>query len=260
MVIIYGVSHLCKKRKVTEWATCPHCQAPRMLRSYSALEWLSLFYIPVFPMGTVRAVFRCPSCNKFYKFVLKGKKLAEAVAEARAKARAQVAGDREDVVADVAMLAHLGDFEGIEELVGQLRQGGHEAMAATADGCFCQLQGRLAEAEAQYRQAVQADGSNVAGHYWLGRFLLEQSKDEEAVGQLRQVPADDPEYGYLGLLDMVAERRRRRRNWDGLVTILKEMERLSPELAADKKFAKRLAKACRKSGRMEDGVNPYAMR
>lgn len=258
MIIFYGSSHFCKKRKVKEWMPCPHCHRGSVMTSYTAFEWGHLYWIPLIPFGSVRAVLSCPACKKLYKFASDGKKREQAIANGRQHTREQMAAGQ-DVVPDVAIMAHMGDFEGAEEFIVELRSAGNEMMASAANGRFLQLQGLSQPAEEEFLRALESDGTHPAAHYWFGRFLLDEGRDEEAISHLRHVPHDG-EYAWGPLLNILADRRRRQGDWPGAALMLDEMLRLDPNLAQDKHFAKAMEKAHHKTARADDAPNPYAMR
>ena len=257
-MVIEGASHLFKKRKVSERATCPHCGCEnRVLRSYSAWEFFHAMFIPLVPLGTVRAVLHCPTCLQFYKFALKGRKLKAAVAERREAAFSRPGDDVNATLDDVAAMAHLGDFEGVQSLLEKLTSTG-AAASIMSEARFLDLQGFAGEAEVRFREAVDVDASSGTARFWLGRFLLHQGEDAEAVATFRQAAEISPDCQYLALLEGMIDLRKRQKKWDGLATIMAEALCLCPDMANERAFSKLFAKACRKSGRAMDISNPYA--
>jgi len=214
-------------------------------------------FVPFFPLGTIRGVLSCPTCMRLYRYALKGRKLKAAIAKRRETALGRVGEDLKTTLEDVAQMAHLGDFEGVESLLQELANG-EGAACALARARFLELQRRTEEAEACLREAVKTDVSSGAPQFWLGRFLLNQGRDAEAVRELRQAAELSHEYRYLDVLESLIKLRKRQKQWGGLAAIMAEILRLEPGRANTGSFSKLFTKACRKSGRVVDAQNPYA--
>lgn len=254
-----GDMHLFKKRRILEWGTCPHCgRENRALRSHSTWQFFHAMFIPLIPMGTIRAVLCCPSCFTFHTFALKGRKLKAAIAEQREEALARVGEDLDTTLQDVAAMAHLGDFEGVESLVEQLSGNGDDGAAVLVEARFLDLQGRAEEAEARFRDALKFDAYPGAPRFWFGRFLLYEGREAEAIAEFQQAAEESPEYPYIDMLVSLIELRRRQKKWDALAAIMGEVLRMDPDLANTKSFSKLFAKAYKKSGRALNVPNPYA--
>ena len=133
-----------------------------------------------------------------------------------------------------------------------------EAIHALAEARFLALQGNVEKAESSFRRALEADPSSGAPNFWLGRFLLIQERDDEAIAQLQRAADINSAYEYLGLLQDFSQARKCKKNWDGLATIMTEMVRRQPNVIEDRRFAKLYSKACKKRERAIEMGNPYA--
>ncbi len=259
MVIIFGTMHVLKRRKVSERATCPLCNRPnRRMSSYDALRMFHVYYVPLLPLGRIRAVRRCPTCLQSCDFALKGDKLADALTQRREEVLNQMPVEPDGVLAAVTGMADLGDFEGVEMLATQLEEKDEAPAAMLARARLMELQGRAHEAQAYFQKAAQSDPESGAMRWHLARFLLHQEHDAEAVAEFRQASEADGARDYVELLEETMELRKRQKNWHALADIMDEIARLQPAKAQDKSFSKLHARARRKSGRPVEVLNPYA--
>lgn len=64
MTAIYGKGEYFKKDINRESTTCPYCKDETVLTSYTAIECVRLFCLPIFPLRKYRHLNSCPSCNK----------------------------------------------------------------------------------------------------------------------------------------------------------------------------------------------------
>ncbi len=71
----------------------------------------------------------------------------------------------------------------------------------------------LAAAEAEFRQALSEDASDVEARFKLGVSLLRQKKDEEGVGELKAVIARDPNSSWVSQAELLSANPRRAREW-----------------------------------------------
>ena len=258
MILIYGTYHLFKGHKVSDRAACAHCgQQNRIVESYTAWEFFHLYYFPVIPLGRLRAVLKCPSCSRFYKFAPKGKKITKEIEDRRNAAMSQIGGNINATLGDVVTLTHLGDFEGVKNLLDQLssRNAGYHALA---QGRYYELRKMPREAQESFQEAVRSNPDSAAARFWFGRFLLHQYRESEAIAEFQQAAKLAPGYEYCDMLASLIELRKRQSKWQGLMSIMDEVVRLEPNRMNDKKFAKLYAKVCKKNGRYLEAPNPYA--
>jgi len=210
-------------------------------------------FIPVMPWRRIRVVCSCLTCKQCYKFLIKGRRLKASIDDQRREAFARNGQDINHALHDVASLAHLGDFEGVRALLEEF-----DGLVRTlAEARFLSLQGNEKEAELSFRKALKADPLSGTPDFWLGRFLIAQERDEEAISQFQRAAQLNPDYEYFGLLQDFNSARKQRKNWHGLAVIMAEMVRRQPDVTTDRKFAKLYAKACKKSGRIVETGNPY---
>ena len=258
MVFIYGSYHWDKKDRVFDRAYCSICgRENRPVCSYTAWEVGQVMFVPLMPWGRIRVVGHCLTCKQFYKFSLKGRRLKAATDEQRTDAFAGMGQDINQTLADLAGLAHLGDFEGVQSLLDELANQG-KASHALAEARFLALQGDAESAKSSFLKSLEADPSFGAADFWFGRFLLVQERDEEAIAHLQRAAALNQNYECFGSLEDFVQVRKQQKNWDGLATIMAEMARLQPDMTNDRRFGKLYSKACRKSGRDTMIANPYA--
>jgi hypothetical protein len=244
----YAAYHFFKRDRAFERTTCPHCgKRVRVLQSYSAWEFVAIYFIPVLPFGSIRAVMKCPSCLQCDKYALKGRKLKAARAECLGSAMHHVrTRDAAGILSDVTALCHLGDYSGAQHVLEELERSDERAIAEIGWGRLHEMRREAPEAERHYRLAAQADSSLDEAHVWLGRFLLNQERDSEAVAELARYGRPDArllEY----LIDM-ADLRMRQKKWDGMAVVLGEILRINPAAGQSKAFADMFRKA-QKRGR-----------
>ena len=249
MVIWFGSYHLRKKRQVFDRDTCTICGQPnRPLRSYTAFELGHAYWIPLMPWGRARIARSCLTCKRLHKFAPKGRRLREAIEMTREDALAGVGGDVDLAMGFVAQLAHLGDFEGVDQLLSAWGER-DPSVRALGGARFLGLTGDADAAVAAFEGALKKDPVRGAVHYWFGRYLLVLGRDEEAVAQLARAAEASPAYDDLGLLADLSVARECDKDWHGMAVLLDEIVRRRVEVLDDRSFARRYAKACRKAGR-----------
>lgn len=64
MLTIYGKGDFFKKDIDNTLSICPYCKQETLLVSYTAIQCLSLFGIPIFPLAKYRHLNCCPHCQK----------------------------------------------------------------------------------------------------------------------------------------------------------------------------------------------------
>lgn len=257
MILIYGNYHWGKKDCVSDRAYCSICgRANRPLRSYTAWEVGHAMFVPLMPWGRIRVVRHCLTCKQFYKYAIKGRRLKTAQQEQRDDALERVGQDIDQTLSDLASLAHLGDFEGAQLVLDQLAVR-NEAEHALAEARFMGLCGDPERAERNFAKAIHLMPESSKAYFWFGQFLLIQERDEEAVTQFRCAGESDSDEGTTCLLEDFVQVRKQQKNWDGLAAVMAELARRRPDSLDNRKFAKLYSKACRKSGRVAQVVNPY---
>lgn len=257
MLLVYGIYHWGRKDQVFDRAYCSICgQANRPIRSYTTWEVGHAMFVPLMPWGRIRVVRHCLTCKRLYKYAIKGRRLKTAIQEQREDALGRVGQDLDQTLSDLAMLAHLGDFEGARSVLDQLAIQS-KAAHALAEARFLALCGDAEGAEQSFAKAIQLDPESGMASFWFGQFLLVWERDEEAVAQLRRAGELDSDESVIGLLQDFVKARKQGKNWNGLSVLMEDLARRLPDSLDNKTFAKLYLKACRKSGRAAQVVNPY---
>ncbi len=255
MVIIWGQRHAFKRDKVVVEDTCPQCGKEATLSSYTAWNFFTLYFIPVIPLGRLRAILFCPKCDKFIQVKLSD--LPGQIATQRGEALEQVrAGEIDEAVGSVMMLIHSGGFAEADEVIDAIARDGHERQAKLLDANKAEMTGDLPDAEQSYRELLLHHPDDAELHMYLGNLLLRTRRRDEGIDELARAASLAPDA--LDVRAQLAGVLEAARRWAELADVLEEMACIEPELRSDKKFAKLLAKA-RKKGGVATTSNPYAI-
>ena len=63
MIIIFGTKNITKNYGVTNKIECPHCHNTEFWHYLKTGLWFTLFWIPIFPLGSSKHFLVCPICN-----------------------------------------------------------------------------------------------------------------------------------------------------------------------------------------------------
>jgi predicted Zn-dependent protease len=255
MFIIWGQRHAFKRDKVAVEDTCPHCGKDTTLTSYTAWNVFTLYFVPVIPLGRLRAMLSCPKCKKYIQVKLSD--LPGQIATQRGEAMEEVrAGEIDEATSSVVLLVHSGGFAEAEEVIDAIARTGREREAKLLAAAKAQMTGELSGAEQSYRELLVHHPEDAEIHMFLGTLLLSMRRRDEAIDALSRAARLAPDA--LDVRAELAGALEQAKRWAELAGVLEEMARIEPELQQDKHFAKLLAKA-RKKGGVAPTNNPYAI-
>nr|WP_306422129.1 tetratricopeptide repeat protein [Nostoc sp. CHAB 5715] len=126
-------------------------------------------------------------------------------------------------------------------------------------GIALKNQGKLDEAIAQYRKAIQLDPKDADAYYNLGIALKNQGKLDEAIAQYRKAIQLDPKHagGYIGLGNVLSEQKK----LDEAIAAYRQALKL-PDISATPASAHTLAHnnlglALEEKGKLEEAIAEY---
>ncbi|HET7435565.1 MAG TPA: CDC27 family protein [Thermoanaerobaculia bacterium] len=227
---------------------CAQCHRNATLSSYDTTEFFVIIYIPLIPVAKYRIMDQCSSCRRHYRMPL---------AQFQANVGATIEPLREAARRDPLNAEKREAL--IRELIGAKLTGEAETEARDAATAFPQsdvlnyLAGVLAEArgdvsgaESWFRRTVAANAHHNAARIALGRTLVAQDRQEEAVRELQEGVAGDPQS--VGGLYLLAESQMHIGRWSEAYTTLQRLLNLNASYATDRDLLRKLADCKRKLG------------
>ena len=227
-MLVWGTYVLFKRDIVEGPCQCLRCgEYHQRVQSYSGWRFFHLYFIPLIPLGHKRLAMTCPKDDLAIGLSLKQKHLQPVFDKARQFAREAKTFD--ELIERVSHMIHLADFTGVDEILDEWART-DPIGAEIGRGLSTQFHGDTDEAESHLRKAVSLDGANGLARFHLGQFLFETERDEEAVSELRQARALDPQLDVRGAMFTALADRELRRDWHKVFSLSEELFRLDPSL------------------------------
>lgn len=193
-ILIYGHYHFAKKRVVIDYGNCPYCgMQGGLLRSYQGFRVGHAYFLPLLPMGSDRIYKRC-ACGTAQVFSLSGKRLRLQRDAIRSEGMRVLAYGPLDALPALEELVHLGDDEGVRELMQAMLSRQDKVAANIIQGRVSELHGEISEAKALYSTAVNMAPTSAEARLRLGSCLFRhRGMQKGALAEVREACRLRPE-------------------------------------------------------------------
>ena len=268
-MIIFGSRAYFRTKRVTQHGFCENCNGFAKLRSYTAMNFVHVYFIPVIPIsGRKRNHKMCPKCNTGRELTPDGlEQLLLGLKERSADALVAIqSGDetfgeihlqteQADNCVDFLRgafdyLYAGGEREFCENIVSSLSGPDAAYPREMLGASLATMDGKIDAAIDRYESAATADSSQHAPHAQRGHLLVVRKRREEAIEAYRRALAITTEPGdQVGLHLQIADEQMTLKNFDQAAESYEAAIAIVPDLASDKAVAKSLKKAKKKSGR-----------
>lgn len=272
-MIIFGTRSYFRTKNVSQHGFCANCNRFAKLRSYTAMNFIHVYFIPVIPISARKRTHKtCPKCNT-------GRELTPVALE-------QLIVGLKERTADALLALHSGDqtFGEINPDTGQadscieFLQGAFDWLFAAAEADFCQsvlaslqapnttyaremlaaslatMRGQLNPAIEHYQNAAIADSKNHQPLVQAAHLLVVAKRRDEAIDRYREaIEKTKQPHERLGIYLNLGEEQINAKRYDEAVDSYEAAIAIQPSVIEDKLVAKALKKARKKSGRLAVG-------
>ena len=270
-VIIFGTRAYFRTGRVTQHGFCENCNQLAKLRSYTAMNFVHVYFVPLIPIsGRQRHHKMCPKCNRGREMspdaltaLINGLKERSADALVAMQSGDATFGEpdphsgRGDDCVDFLRgafdyLYAAGEREFCDTVIASLSSHDLAYAREMLAAAMATMDGKIDPAIEHYEAAALADSARPQPLAQRGHLLVTRRRRQEAIDSYQAALQRTGERGgRVGLLMQIADEQMALKQFDAAVDAFESAIAIVPSLAEDKSIAKNLKKARKKSGRPE---------
>lgn len=269
MIIIFGTRPYFRRKKVAQFGFCANCNRYSKMRSFTAMRFFHLYYVPLIPTeGTRRTHKLCSKCNvgvlyepdTFDNIISVFKTHAAEALVSIQEGEATFLLDEPDaepldcvqylhVVLDWLYASKNIDF--CLSILNQLTAPNCRFAFSMLTASLETMRGKLDKAIDAYNDAISVQSTSCEAHQWKGHLLVERRRPDEAIEAYKVaiglVYKEAPEKLFALYWQMAEQQMATKRFADAAASYDRVLE-LRPEFASDPNLIKLHKKAKKKAG------------
>mgnify|MGYP002622819223 CR=1 FL=1 len=232
-----GTMYYGSSNKEERFGVCESCHHEGLLRNYETKLWITIFYIPIIPLGRKQILDECSNCGRHYALSPEEWQQSQLTAvKESAEQMAAKPDDPESMVSMHATLVACNRNDEASELLNML----DTRFADDVDvqmylGACCERQGNEARANEHFRRALELEPDNPSPRRAVGMELLSQGKLNEARELFSALEPPGEHYDPLVWFMLASAYQEQGRHEDALKTFQLTLS-ATPEIAQDKAF------------------------
>ncbi len=209
-MIVFGTQRYFRSKKVTQFGFCPSCDRLGKIRSYNAMLFFHLYFVPVIPLGFRKRTHKeCSSCKQgqifetaqFGDIIAKLKEQSADATVALKSGETTFASDDPAMrsIDCVSFLYNVADWlyaakdsEFCEGILSQLREPHCQFAHVMLRGALEGLQGKVDEALSSYAEASLLNAQSFRPHRLRAQLLGARKRYHESIEAYKAAIAAGP--------------------------------------------------------------------
>ena len=262
-MIIYGSRMYFKKNLVNSFGRCQYCGSYSKQRSYQAIKFGHIYFIPLIPLGSKSQVLNeCRSCDmgahikmqdldpmvdslaeRFKDWIIE---IQDGNHEIEAGENGEKINGGELIAGILEELYCLKEIENVDSITTILDSNNMGYEKAMVMGRWHEIQGKLDEAKQEYESAHRIAPDRTLPLYQLGLAAVNSNDQVTAESAFSRYTKLEPEDAspWIELAGMYEGKK----DWPNIIRTYDEIYTLAPDVIPDKGMKKLYKKACKKSG------------